>query len=223
MAFEIDHIFICVEVGAPEAERLTACGLTEGMPNTHPGQGTACRRFFFRNAYVELLWVQTPVEAQSDESRPTRLWERWSGRLNGTCPFGLCIRPTAEQAGEFPFATWDYRPPYLPSGLSFGIAKNSEIMAEPFLCYLESGQRPDRYQDARRQPLQHAAGLREITRVSIVTPDVGRVSPELQAVIDARLVELQRGGKHCLEIGFDGEAERKRTDLRPVLPLIICR
>jgi hypothetical protein len=31
--------------------------LTEGTPNIHPGQGTANRRFFFRNAMLELLWV----------------------------------------------------------------------------------------------------------------------------------------------------------------------
>jgi hypothetical protein len=27
-------------------------------PNRHRGQGTACRRFFSRNAALELLWVE---------------------------------------------------------------------------------------------------------------------------------------------------------------------
>ena len=45
--FELDHLLVWVDVGGPEAERLAAFGLTEGAPNTHPGQGTACRRFFF--------------------------------------------------------------------------------------------------------------------------------------------------------------------------------
>jgi hypothetical protein len=40
--------------GAPEAEALLRVGLREGAGNTHPGQGTACRRFFFENAYLEL-------------------------------------------------------------------------------------------------------------------------------------------------------------------------
>ena len=57
MPLQFDHLFICTSVGAPDAERLVAFGLTEGEPNVHPGQGTACRRFFFRNAYLELLWV----------------------------------------------------------------------------------------------------------------------------------------------------------------------
>src|SRR5207249_2167482 len=47
MAFELDHVFICTAAGTPEAASLIAFGLTEGTPNTHPGQGTANRRFFY--------------------------------------------------------------------------------------------------------------------------------------------------------------------------------
>jgi hypothetical protein len=220
MAFDVDHIFICTEVDAPEADRLTNFGLAEGTPNTHPGQGTACRRFFFRNAYVELLWVQTPTEAQSEASRPTRLWERWSRRANDACPFGLCIRPSAGRAGDFPFATWDYRPPYLPPGLSFGIAKNSEVTTEPFLCYLESGKRPDSYPSNRQQPMRHAMGIREITRVSLVSPGASKISPELKAVIEAGLIELRHGDNYSIEIGFDGESQQKVMDFQPAVPLV---
>ncbi len=61
--FELDHLFLWASPGGVEADRLVTFGLTEGEPNTHPGQGTACRRFFFRNAYLELLWVNDPIEA----------------------------------------------------------------------------------------------------------------------------------------------------------------
>ena len=33
--FELDHLFICSEVGAPEAEYLRNFGLTEGPSNVH--------------------------------------------------------------------------------------------------------------------------------------------------------------------------------------------
>jgi hypothetical protein len=66
---ELDHFFICTAAGAPEAERLIELGLTEGAPNTHPGQGTACRRFFFENAFLELVWVTDAAEAQSPAAR----------------------------------------------------------------------------------------------------------------------------------------------------------
>jgi len=55
MTLEFDHMFICTVVDAPEADLLLAFGLTEGASNIHPGQGTACRRIFFRNAMLELL------------------------------------------------------------------------------------------------------------------------------------------------------------------------
>jgi len=56
MTTEIDHIFICTSFGGTEASSLATLGLTEGASNAHPGQGTACRRFFFANGYLELLW-----------------------------------------------------------------------------------------------------------------------------------------------------------------------
>src|SRR5262249_47961392 len=102
----------------------------------------------------------------------------------------------------------------------FGIAKNSEVLAEPFLCYLGSGRRPDRYPTARRQPMRHSVGLRTITRVRLMSPCGGRVSPELKAMIELRLIELREGEKHCVEIGFDGESHGKLIDFRPALPLI---
>jgi hypothetical protein len=92
MLVELDHFFILTGVGALEADHLLQFGLTEGAPNCHPGQGTACRRFFFRNAFLELIWVMDPVEAQSSLIRRTGLWERWSRRNQGASPFGICLR-----------------------------------------------------------------------------------------------------------------------------------
>ena len=94
MAFELDHGFIFTPINAPEAEQLKAFGLSEGSPNTHPGQGTANRRFFFENFMVELLWVSDPVAVQSEVIQPMHLWERWWGREGAACPFGICLRPS---------------------------------------------------------------------------------------------------------------------------------
>jgi hypothetical protein len=57
--------------GAPEAEKLVQLGLHEGPPNQHPGQGTACRRFAFANAMIELIWVSDAMEARSQSARRT--------------------------------------------------------------------------------------------------------------------------------------------------------
>jgi hypothetical protein len=55
MQIELDHLFVCTAPGAPEAETLVQFGLHEGPSNQHPGQGTACRRFSFANAMIELF------------------------------------------------------------------------------------------------------------------------------------------------------------------------
>ncbi len=69
--YELDHVLVCTQVGAPEAEALVDFGLSEGSANRHPGQGTANRRFFFRNAMIELAFVvdselvnESPVEGR---------------------------------------------------------------------------------------------------------------------------------------------------------------
>jgi hypothetical protein len=68
MAFQLDHVFILCDRGAPEADALVRLGIREGSGNTHPGQGTACRRFFFSNVYLELLWVEDAAEAAASRS-----------------------------------------------------------------------------------------------------------------------------------------------------------
>jgi Glyoxalase-like domain len=73
VTFELDHVFVMSSVGAPEGERLLRAGVPEGPPNTHPGQGTACRRFLLGNAYIELVWVRDEEEARSEAVRMTQL------------------------------------------------------------------------------------------------------------------------------------------------------
>src|SRR3712207_2130981 len=144
MTFELDHMFICTAVDAPEADLLVAFGLTEGTSNSHLGQGTACRRFFFRNAMLELLWVHDGCEVRSPPIAPTRLWERWRYRSTGYSPFGICVRPSAQHTGLQPvppFATWEYRPPYLPPELHIDVASNTSS-SEPMIFATPFGGRP---------------------------------------------------------------------------------
>lgn len=221
MGVELDHIFICSSVdAADEAGCLTAFGLTEGSSNAHPGQGTACRRFFFHNAYVELLWVNDPLEAQSKTSRPTRLWERWTHRGDRCCPFGFIFRPTKTGAVP-PFATWDYRPAYLPEPLSIQVGNNCEMLMEPMLFYLPFAlRRPDHQSAPKRQPLDHTAGFREISHVELIISHATSYSPELKSLVDNHLLRLTHGAKPLLVLGLDGQQQGKQIDFRPVLPLI---
>ncbi|MBW4550658.1 MAG: hypothetical protein KME35_06050 [Aphanocapsa sp. GSE-SYN-MK-11-07L] len=221
MAFELDHLFIWTDIGAYEAERLVSFGLMEGASNTHPGQGTTNRRFFFHNAMLELLWIHDPEEARSELIRPTCLWERWTHRNDGACPFGICLRPVIGSDDTVAFSSWAFYPPYLPKTISIEVGKNSDVLTEPWLFQTPFGQRPDQYSVEKSQPLDHSIGLCEITRVELVSPAVNHLSPELQSVVNTKQIKLRGGAEYCIELGFDREVQGKRVDFRSGLPLVI--
>ena len=137
--FLLDHLFVMTAPGAPEADALVARGFVEGPPNRHPGQGTACRRFFFANAMLEFLWVENEDEARSDLVRPLRLWERWAGRESGACPFGVAQRPAAPGL-EPPFPTFEYWPSFFPAPARVSV--RASVIEEPLYFVLPYFERP---------------------------------------------------------------------------------
>jgi hypothetical protein len=217
--FELDHLFVWTTPGGPEADRLIELGLTEGQPNTHPGQGTACRRFFFRNAYLELVWVHDPAEAQSDTTAPTGLWPRFSGRAKDASPFGLGLRPVLPGSEGVPFPGWEYRPSYLPSPLVIHVGEGG-VVSEPWWFYLRFGRRPDDPGWPRPQPLDHEAGFREITSVRFLGPRFSTPSEVARRVQAAWAVMLTEAPEHLAEVTFDGGELGQAADLRPALPLV---
>jgi len=164
MRIELDHLFVCTAPGAPAAEKLVQFGLHEGPPNQHPGQGTACRRFAFGNAMIELFWVSDASEAQSQSTRRTLLWERWSGREHNASPFGICLRPVDPQNTGPPFPAWEYRPAYLPEPLVMHIGDVG--IEEPMWVYLSFMRRAQREQWF----IEHPIGIREITGLTLTLP-----------------------------------------------------
>jgi hypothetical protein len=212
----LDHIFIFCSVGGDEAAALTRLGLKEGSANTHPGQGTACRRFFFDNAYLELGWVSDPAEAQTEEVLPTRLWHRWSQRGQAACPFGIVLRPADDAVdARPPFRSWAYRPSYMPDGVAIDIASDTPLSGpEFFYLGFQRGR-------ARRnlEPIDHARPLRSLTHAIVGRPRHGG-SEAASALQAAGLLTFRDADDYLLELQFE-EANRDHADLRPDLPLIL--
>jgi len=211
---ELDHVFICTSFGAPEAERLVQFGLLEGPPNQHAGQGTACRRFSFANAMIELFWVSEPSEAQSQSTRNTLLWERWAARDSGASPFGICLRPAdPKETGESTFPGWEYRPAYLPDPLVMHIGEAG--VEEPMWIYMGFMKR------AKREPWfkKHPIGISEITRLTLTTT-VPLRSPVSRKVLESGVLTTRTAPAPLLEIEFDGNQRNERIDFRPHLPVV---
>ncbi len=214
MILELDHIFIFVSEGAPEADKLTEFGFSEGEPNVHPGQGTSNRRFFFNNMMLELLWVSNIDEVKSELTRPTMLWERWNGR-NNTSPFGLVFRSSD---GEVPFKCWEYKPKYLPDGFSFLVGNNSGILNEPIIFKMPNGGRPIPKKSPRHQNL---SGFNNVSSLRVKMPQASSQSPVLRSIESFEKISFTESDYHVMEIGFDGETCGKSKDFFPELPIIL--
>jgi hypothetical protein len=214
MALELDHVFICCSPGAPEADALTGAGLREGSANTHPGQGTANRRFFFSNAYIEFVWVADADEARSPRTAPTRLYERCFPQTAGVCPFGIVFRPQSTPAPPAPFGTWSYRPGYLPSDASIEIATDTGL-GEPELVYLPFGYE----RSFGHGPTEHALPIRQISGISIGLPLSTSLSAASRTVRSAGLVSYWPSDQYVVELSFAAPTALT-IDLRPTLPLL---
>lgn len=219
MTLVIDHIFIATQVNAPEAELLTTFGLSEGTPNQHLGQGTANRRFFFENAFLELLWITDASEAQAERVKPTHLYERLSQQDPNISPFGICFRPAAQTDLAIPFPCWNYQPSYLPPHLSIPMAMNNQL-TEPLWFVLPFGTAPSTFSAEKQQPLEHALGFKQLTSVHVTQP-IEAKSIAAQQANQVEGFKIEQGEKHLLELGFDGEQAGLSHDFRPSLPLII--
>jgi Glyoxalase-like domain len=207
MALHIHHVFVCTSVGAPEAVTLLDAGLVEGSANTHPGQGTANRRFFFERGFLELLWVHDEREAKSAPTAPTKLWDRWAERGKATSPFGLCFSSSRGLDSSLPFPAWAYSPSYLSDGRHILFAENLPL-SEPEVFVLSW---PQTRLSPRTEPTRHSLGLSEMRSVSIGLPDPTSISDTLSVIRDVGLVEIHRSIAPELVIEFTAQQEVRRN------------
>ena len=198
--FELDHIFVLCEPGAPEADELLAAGFVEGQGYVHRGQGTANRVFFFQDFYLEFLWVHDEAEARSSVTGPTQLWERWSQRQHGASPFGLCLRPSHKQfAAQKPFAGFEYRPTYFPENASIWLAQ--QTISTPLMFYLSFVTPPNQCMPPTVLNPQQSWAVRLLNDISMISMADWRKVLELpRAPNEKMILELSKAGKHQLQL-----------------------
>lgn len=210
--FEVDHVFVSVARGGEEAQRLVAWGFEEGPPNVHHGQGTACRRFFFENAYLELAWLEDEVQASSAGVERMGLARRMA-RLPGASRFGVAMRPTGPVRDPLPFATWTYEPPYLDEGRFIPVATSSRLLGEPLLFFLPGAR-------AWTVPvLPHPNGARAVTRISMTVTPGRSISPALRWLQESELTRVEIGSSELLTVELDEGRRGESGTLAPGVPL----
>lgn len=216
---EIDHIYICTENKAPAGDLLVEFGFREGSSNTHPGQGTANRRFYFHNLMLELLWVEDTEEVQNECTKPMRLFERCQLYSKVSSPFGIAFRPTTGTNETLPFPVWDYHPIYLPEFLKIQVADNTPL-SEPMYFYLSFAVRQDNVSIEKREPMEHSIPLKEVTSVKIHVCQDTDLSDSTCILNQIPNLSITKSKEHLIELEFDNGGLNQSRDFRPYLPLI---
>ncbi|HEX6064626.1 MAG TPA: VOC family protein [Longimicrobiales bacterium] len=223
---ELDHVYIVVSPGGQaEIAALRAAGLTVSTrTQKHDGQGTASVAAFFGNAYLELLWVDSSVsvdEAHQSSYAWFRAAQDW--RKSGTIPFGIGLR---RMAGDTtPVGVPVIREPasWLPADQAYELLRlPSETHAADVFIVPPVGAVPvwvARRREMAPQLFVHAAPANEITAIRV--HGTRAQQPSALGVLKPARVEAVVGDAPLLEVIFDGGKQGKRTDLRPLLPLVL--
>jgi len=204
----IDHIYIFSNRGQ-ETDKLVKFGLTEGSGRKHQGIGTANRRVFFTNFYLEILWVQDPKEAQSVNS--LGIWERSNYQTNSYSRFGICLKNTEDTDSIFA-NSMKWQPDFLPQGNSVDIITNEKM---PWIFrFPRNRKRPDAI-----EPTYHQAEIQKLTKAifHLKTLDFKEV---LSNIEENSILEFHQAPEEYLILDFDNERQGK-TQKFPELSLII--
>ena len=210
MTIELDHIFVLTEARAPQADLLVAAGFIEGSSNTHPGQGTSNRLFFFENTTLEFLYVHDVAETTNGPAKGLRFQDRSSEA--DASPFGVVMR-TVKGDTEIPFEYWKYCPEYFASDMCFRVGDNSDILEEP-LCVCM----PDNLPQRKKPPLTENSHC-SLTELRIYLP-VHTPSIPLREISKCQNIVIELNKPHGLELTFNTGAQGKRKDFRSKIPLI---
>lgn len=211
MNLQLDHVFILVNPEASEADLLRSLGLHEGTRNTHPGQGTANRRFFFNNCMLELLYVHDAQEAYHGPGRELRFPDRTQSQ--DASPFGIMLRDEDQDETRRPFEGWTYQPIYLEPSMGFHVGANSINLLEP-LCLLSPFTKSAPGSSAAKPEVFHSISKVEIFTTASPLSDILEVANS----VDRLYVRSSR--EHRMEITFDDHKSSSSRDLRPDLPLV---
>ncbi|MBC6700163.1 VOC family protein [Hymenobacter puniceus] len=202
---EIDHIFILTDTPEAAAEELRAFGLREGSNRVHAGQGTANRKFYFENFFLEILWVQNDAEITAEAMRPTGLWQRARHRENDASRFGLCLVNTPATDAVFAAATL-YQPTYFPPGLAIDVLPHAHNPSLPWTFRLPF---PGK-KTASGEPTDHQNGLGELTQAVFGLARYEASDALVQQLASQAQLRFVAAPQNSLTLTFDRHRQQKR-------------
>ena len=204
----IDHIFIFTDDKGKIADDLVDFGLTEGSNRIHIGQGTANRKFYFDNFFLEILWVHNSNEITSDKTKPMGLWQRAEYKTNRFSPFGLCIVNSEGTETIFNNA-FKYQPDYFPQGMEIDIIKNEDQTDLPWTFRLPfKGQKKP-----ESEPTKHKNDISILTNAIFEYQSISE-NTFLENFKNHRQIQFIKSSRHWLNLIFDNGKQRKKQEFK---------
>jgi hypothetical protein len=202
----IDHIFIFTDNNGKGADELVNFGLTEGSNRVHVGQGTANRKFYFDNFFLEILWVHDVNEITSDKTKSMGLWQRAAYKTNYFSPFGLCIVNTDNSETIFKNA-FKYQPDYFPQGMEIDIIKNEDQSDLPWTFRL-----PFKGENKHEnEPKTHKNGISVLTN-AIFEYKLVSDKTFLENFKHQNQTQFIESSRHWLNLIFDNGKQGKKQE-----------
>lgn len=213
---EVDHLQIYTGIGLPSVSAFQGLGLNDANQIVRrEAQGIASTLFFFRNAYLELIWIEDENTFQQYAAQTKmNLLTRSQWRQTGASPFAVGLRSKA----YYQSSTWGYS----ENTINFS-ADNLEAIREP-LCFMVPPQIAltnwlDDANEIHQQFLTHPLGVRRLTGIKIKMTTHKSLTNAVSLLEDNGIIAIERGMTPLLELTFDGNARNQLVDARPILPL----
>lgn len=194
---QIDHVFIFVS-SKEEANELIEFGVTEGSGRIHKGIGTANRRFFFENFYLEILWVENEAEAKNMKN--LGIWERANFHNSGFSRFGLCLKHTDDTDSIFK-NTIQWHPMFLPENQFVDILTNDHM---PWFFRFPKN-RANKQID---EPKVHPSKISQLTSATFNFIQKS-FENKLEYISNNSTIEFQQASENTLILEFDSNKQGK--------------
>jgi len=204
----IDHIFIFVH-SKQEADELIDFGITEGSGRIHQGIGTANRRFFFDNFYLEILWVENESEAKGIKKIGIR--ERSDYQNSGYSRFGVCLKNTKDTEQVFENSI-KWEPLFLSKGDHVNIITSDKM---PWIFRFP----PNRRKNLSDEPKVHKSKIKQLSK-AIFNLSEKEFEDILNSISENSIIEFKKAPINSLVLKFDNGKQGK-TKIFECLNLVI--
>jgi len=216
---EIDHTYIWVKKDSPGIALLQQLGIqADPLPAIHTGQGTASRCFFFKNVYLELMWVDNEEELNAYAA--TVDWPFGpppNMEQEGTSPFGVGLHYRDEDGERLPLQMKEHRARWMPENGYIEIVHQA-TRHTPFLFLLYGGLT---YRSPLNPESNQELGMEQMTDLCFTVTQLDNLDPLSHELPEHNVLRLKQGDVPLMELTFDHHRQGKTFDLRPTLPLII--